>query len=172
MDTTESSHSDTAAPASKTVEADALIHNKVLWAMGAGFVPIPLLDLAAIAAVQVKLLQQLSELYGTTFSSERAEKIIGVLVASVGSGALATRGTASLLKIFPGVGTMAGSLALPAVAAASTYALGKVFVHHFEHGGNLFDFEQDKAKEYFAKAYAEGGKVVAKLKAEFTPAKA
>lgn len=167
---TETDHAaDAAEAAAKSVAADALIQNKVLWALGAGLIPFPLFDLAAIVGVQVKLLNDLSEHYGRKFSEERAKKLVGVLVASVGTRVLLTGAAASVLKIFPGVGTIAGDVAVPAVAAASTYALGQVFKHHFEQGGSVFDFEQAKAKEYYKKAYSEGEKVVAKLKASLKP---
>ena len=155
---------DREAPESRRSQANALIENKVLWSLGAGVIPIPLVDLASIAAVQVKLIRQLSELYSTTFSEDRTKKIIGVLTASVGTGVLATGATASALKVIPGVGSVAGGVALPLVAGASTYALGQVFLNHFEEGGSVLDFEQEKAKEFFKKAYTEGEKVAVDLK--------
>jgi uncharacterized protein (DUF697 family) len=81
---------------------------------------------------------------------------------------LATGTIASFLKIVPGLGCVAGAVALPVVAGASTYALGRVFVQHYESGGSLIDLDREKAKAYFAKAYEEGKKVAVKLKDDIT----
>ena len=66
----------------------------------------------------------------------------------------------SRLKFIPVVGTVASWLVTPALAAATTYAIGKVFVHHLESGGSLFTFEAKKLKEYMEKALDEGKKLV------------
>ena len=71
---------------------------------------------------------------------------------------------ASAVKLIPLVGSLSGMLALPIVAGASTYALGKVFVVHFETGGTLLDFDPEKTREYFAAKYKEGQKVSADMK--------
>jgi len=158
----------TPATVSKSAQAEALIKNKVLWSLGAGLVPLPVIDLAAIAAVQVKLVNELSDLYGVEFSAEKGKKTVAVLTASVGTGVLATGVVASFLKIVPGLGMAAGAVALPVVAGASTYALGRVFVQHYESGGSLIDLDQEKAKACFLKAYEDGKKFVVKLKDEVT----
>jgi ELWxxDGT repeat protein len=56
------------------------------------------------------------------------------------------------------VGTYVGFVALPSTYAAVTYAIGRVFVTHFEAGGTFLDFDPNKTREYF--------------KAEFEKAKA
>jgi uncharacterized protein (DUF697 family) len=158
-------------PATPAAQAKAkavhdLIMTRVYWAMGAGLVPVPMIDLAAIASVQVKLLEDLSDHYGKDFAAERGKKVISVLTSSVGTGMVATGAVASLLKIIPGLGSIGGAVALPAVAGASTYALGKVFERHFEQGGDLLDFEVEKAKEYYGKVYEEGKRIVSTVKKE------
>jgi hypothetical protein len=42
------------------------------------------------------------------------------------------------------------------IGGASTYALGKVFIQHFESGGTFLDFDPEKVKEHFATLYKEG----------------
>jgi uncharacterized protein (DUF697 family) len=66
-----------------------------------------------------------------------------------------------MLKAIPGVGGLIGMVASPALAGASTYALGKVFIQHFESGGTLLDFDPAKMKAYYASQYEEGKQVVA-----------
>jgi hypothetical protein len=45
---------------------------------------------------------------------------------------------------------------MPAVAAASTWATGKVFIRHFESGGTFLDFDPAKARAYYAEEYEAG----------------
>jgi hypothetical protein len=42
-------------------------------------------------------------------------------------------------------------MAMPSAFAASalTYAIGRVFIHHFELGGTLLNFDADKLRSYF-----------------------
>jgi sugar phosphate isomerase/epimerase len=64
------------------------------------------------------------------------------------------------------VGTFVGTPSMVLFCGASTYALGKVFVQHFESGGTFLDFEPAKVKEYFQKEFENGQAVAAKMKAE------
>jgi len=65
----------------------------------------------------------------------------------------------SSLKLIPGGGTLLGSASVAAFSAAATYAIGKVFVRHFENGGTLQNFSaekiQDELKDEFASANAK-----------------
>ncbi len=40
-------------------------------------------------------------------------------------------------------------LTVPTFAAASTYAVGKIFVQHFESGGTVLSFNPDKVRDYY-----------------------
>ncbi len=42
---------------------------------------------------------------------------------------------------------------------ASTWALGKVFIQHFESGGTFLDFKPEEVKEYFKAQFVEGRKM-------------
>jgi len=53
---------------------------------------------------------------------------------------------------------------LPAVAGASTYAVGQVFIQHFESGGTFLDFDPEKVKGYFAEQFEKGKLAVGDLK--------
>jgi len=50
------------------------------------------------------------------------------------------------------------------LGGATSYAIGSMFVQHFESGGTLLDFDPKKMREYFASKLAEGKEVAAKLK--------
>jgi uncharacterized protein (DUF697 family) len=150
---------------SKLCAANALTKKYTYWAMGAGAVPVPVLDLAAILAVQTKLLCEMSELYGVKFMEHKAQNIIGVLIAGVGGGRVIAPVVASFVKLIPIVGHFSANIALAASAGGATYALGKVFIQHYESGGTLLDFDPEKTKAYFAEHLKEGQKLAADAKA-------
>ena len=45
-------------------------------------------------------------------------------------------------------------LVVPGVAAASTWAVGKVFAWHFEQGGTLANFDVEEARPRFRREFA------------------
>ena len=45
---------------------------------------------------------------------------------------------------------------MPVFAGASTYAIGKVFIQHFESGGTFLDFEPAKVRAYFSQQFDKG----------------
>jgi uncharacterized protein (DUF697 family) len=150
---------------SKVPQAENIVKANVFWAMGAGLVPVPFLDLAGIAGVQLKMLNELSSLYGIKFSEHRVKSILASLIGSIGTNAIATGAIGSLIKMIPIVGTTTGIVTIPIVAGASTYAVGKVFIMHFESGGTFLDFDANKMKSHFSEKYKEGQKLAADIKA-------
>ncbi len=99
-------------------------------AMG-GLFPLPLANTAAVTAVIVRMVKQLSDLYGVPFERDRTRSaIIGLLGGAVptGFGAVAS---SSLAAFLPGPGFV--GIAVSAVTAgALTHGIGLVFVEHFE----------------------------------------
>jgi uncharacterized protein (DUF697 family) len=133
---------------SKTAEAERIVNSYVGWSAGAGLIPLPLVDLAAITAVELKMLDDLAKFYEIPFSRNAAKSIIGSLVGGTGTVLVAVP-AASLLKFVPIVGAIAGMLTEPAIAAAATYALGRVFIQHFESGGTFLDFNPEDVRAHY-----------------------
>lgn len=147
----------------RQVRCDLAISNHVATALGAGFIPVPFADFLTVTGVQVDLLYRLCKVYDTGFSAEAARSVITSLVgASVPT--ISATFLASALKLVPGVGTVVGWGAMPVLAGATTYAVGKVFVEHLESGGTLLTFDANKMKAHFESAMVEGKKIVAKVK--------
>ena len=134
-------------------KASAIISNKCKWSAAAGFIPVPYLDLAGLAAVQVKMVSELTELYGKTVQQEAIRTTIATLLGTLATAGLAAPVAFSTLKLIPGLGAVAGGVSLGALGAAATYAVGKVFVNHFEGGGTLANFDTDKVKEDLKSAF-------------------
>lgn len=143
--------------------AQKIIKRNAYIAAGVSAVPVmaPFLDLAAIGGTQLLMIKQLSDLYGVKFKDNVARNLVTALLGTLGNRILGGFAVGSLFKILPGAGALVSSvLALPIISGAVTYALGKVFVKHFEEGGTLLDLNVEKMREFFASQYQIGRKVV------------
>jgi len=138
---------------------DAIIRKWTYAAVAAGLIPVPVVDLAAVAAIQLKMVSDLSRHYNVPFAENRGKAAIGALTGTVVSRQLAPV-AASLLKVIPLLGQFGGAVAMSVSAGASTYAVGRVFDRHFASGGTLLDFDAARFRGVFSREY-ERGKAVA-----------
>lgn len=129
-------------------KANGIVRRYSYWSAGFGLIPLPIVDMAAITGTQIKMVRALSTLYGREFSEDLVRASIGALVGAALPVAVGA-GTISALKTVPVLGQIAGTIVLPALALASTVAVGRVFVQHFEAGGTLLDFDPQKMRAYF-----------------------
>jgi uncharacterized protein (DUF697 family) len=143
-----------ALPMDRTEAALKLVKSYMPWSAGAGIIPVPGIDLTALVAVQLRMLAKLAELYNVPFRDQAAKSVLGSLLGAVASGGLAG-GVASTFKAVPVIGTLVGALVLPALGAAATYAVGKVFITHFESGGTFLDLDPAKVQEHFRKEFEQ-----------------
>lgn len=140
--------------------AEALVRKNVYITAGIGILPVPGLDLLAISGIQLNLLYRLSKLYDVPFSKQAAKSIIATLVGGTGTAVLA-RPTFSALKAVPVVGALTAWLPMCVLGGATTYALGKVFIQHFESGGTFLTFDPQAVRAEFARLQEEGRKMAA-----------
>ncbi len=88
----------------------------------AAAVPIPFVDLIAIPAVQAQMVHHLARMYDQPLTAERFRE----LAASLSVGLITRQAIRELAKVIPVVGSVAAS----ALAAASTFALGRAFCEY------------------------------------------
>jgi len=141
------------------LEENNKIVKKYTWySIGAGIIPVPFVDLAALSGVQLKMLWDLSAQYNIEFSQNKAQNIISTLAGTLAASATSTV-VGSVIKFVPVIGTILGTISMPAFSGASTYALGKVFIQHFESGGTLLTFDPTKVREYYKEMFAKGQEI-------------
>lgn len=133
--------------------AETIVNQYATYSAGAGFIPVPLIDAAAITGLQLKMISDMSKVYGIPFRHERAKSFIASLVGGVGSTALAYGAGGAVLRSVPWIGPVLGIFSMPAFGYAATYAVGRVFVQHFESGGTFLDFDPAKVRAYFNEQY-------------------
>lgn len=143
------------------IRAEKVIRDSVAWAMGAGLVPIPVVDMVAVTAIQIDMLKQLASLYQVDFSETRLKSWI----AALSSGVMSKVG-AGMIKFVPFIGSVVGGISMSVLSGASTYAVGQVFVRHFESGGTLLDFDVNKFKEFYLHQFEVGREFVENLSKE------
>ena len=141
--------------------ADSIIRQHVLLAAGAGLIPVPIADMAAITGIQLKMLSGLAAAYQVPFSRHRVESILASLIGGLASREIATIGISGLLKTIPIFGSVLGAASMPMAAAALTYAVGSSFKEHFAAGGNLDDVSLPRVRAGFRQRL-ETGRVLAK----------
>lgn len=144
-------------------KAHACFKNYTIGAIAVGFIPMPLVDMAALSAIQLKMIHGLSKLYEVPFSQNIAKSI----VASIAGSSLAMNlalPIASWLKAVPVIGQSSGMISTATMGAASTYAVGKLFAQHFESGGTFLNFDEEKARAHFKELYEEGKSFVSAQK--------
>ena len=143
---------------SRRSEAEAIIRSHVLWAMGGGLIPIPLVDFAAVTAIQLEMLQQLASLYNIDYSKSMGKTFVSAL-----TGTTVARIGASLLKTIPGFGSVLGGASMSVMSGASTYAVGQVAINLFSTSGGLKNFNLDNVKQAYEDAYEKGKSYVSDL---------
>ena len=152
------------------VERDKLAESRVrqyaLASMAAGLVPLPLVDLAAVFSIQLKLLHSLARIYGMAFRADLARSAIASLIGGALPVATAPSIASSLGKLIPGVGQTLATGSLVVLNGAATYALGKVFIQHFASGGTLLSFDPESVRSYFEEQLREGRTAVDELRTQ------
>jgi uncharacterized protein (DUF697 family) len=119
------------------MKVNQAVHDHTLLAGGAMVVPVPFLDMAIEAAIQIKMVRRLCELYGIDFAEERAKAVVAAVVGGVSAGWAAGR----LLRYASFATYFSNFWPSAILSSAITYVIGQIFVHHFEAGGSLHDLD-------------------------------
>jgi len=134
---------------SKRTGAEEIVRDYQTLAMGAGLIPVPGLDLAAIGGLQLRLLASLAARYEVAFTRAQAQLIVTSLLGTVGTTVLAGGVLMSFAKAIPVFGALLGAASLPLAGGAITHAIGHLAIDHFEAGGTMKNFDLDVAQRAF-----------------------
>lgn len=148
------SSAEDARPSPTQHNAEHIVNIHVAWSVGAGLVPFPVLDILAVAAIQLDMLKQMCRIYNINFSESSGKAILSTV-----TGSSLARAGASLVKAVPGFGTLLGGISMPVLSGASTYAIGHAVIRHLESGGNFLDFDLSKIKVWYEEYLKKGQEV-------------
>lgn len=136
-------------------QAEQIVKEHLPLAVGAGMLPVPGFDLAAIGALQLKLLASLAQHYKVRFTQAQAQRIVSSLLGSVGTTLLTGAVLGSVAKFVPFFGTLVGAASMPVAAGLITRAMGNLAIDHFAAGGTMETFDLDVAQQAFVHKIAE-----------------
>ena len=101
------------------------------YAAVGGLVPLPAANIASVTAVNLRMVKQLSEVYGVPFQRDRTRSLIIALIAGAAPTGAGLAAASTLMWIVPG-GLIWGLGASAITAGALTRGIGMVFVDGFE----------------------------------------
>lgn len=131
--------------------AETIVKKHVIWSVGAGLLPVPLLDIAAVTGIQLDMLKQLCTLYNVCYTESQGKSWVASL-----SGSIMARMGASVVKSVPVIGTLLGGVSMSVLSGGATYALGQVTISEFEAGATFETANMDHAREVYAEEFEKG----------------
>ena len=137
---------------------EQIILNHVGFGMVAGAIPLPIVDIVAVTAIQMDMLSQLAKAYKVDFNLERGKSLASSIMGA-GIGSFLGRVGASAVKAVPAIGTILGIGSQVVLAGASTYALGKIFDAHFSGNGTLLNVDIEEMRKQFESWLPKGKQV-------------
>lgn len=137
-----------------------IIRRHAMYAAAGGLIPVPLIEVLTSGTIQLRMISQLCDTYEVPFSENAIKASIATLIGSLLPVSSLGYSVLSFTRAVPVVGPVLGLATIPAMAAAATWAVGRVFAWHFEGGGTLEDFDAESAKEDFKREFEEGKRKV------------
>jgi uncharacterized protein (DUF697 family) len=123
----------------RRMRALAIIECHANYCAVGGVIPLPVVNMASVAAIIVRMVKSLSALYGVPFERTRARAIVIGLMGGVMPTGLATVTTSTLVYFVPGY-NLIGLAVSSVTASAYARSIGQLLVEHFENGSTLIDF--------------------------------
>jgi uncharacterized protein (DUF697 family)/GTP-binding protein EngB required for normal cell division len=142
----------------KALACEPLIRSAARRAAVAGAIPLPGADITATSAIQVKLINDISTVYGRRIDRDISLFIVGETLAGAGKGFIRYATTA--LKAagwIPGghLGELAASAMGASLASASTYGVGRAAIQYMENIEKGVELTGSELRDVFDK-FAEG----------------
>jgi len=107
-------------PARKAAAAEKAVSAASAAAVAAGFTPIPFADAAVLVPIQISMMAKIANIYDIPMQRATIASLAATTVTTQTGRAAAT----GLLKLVPGVGTVAGGAITGGVAGTVTFAVG------------------------------------------------
>ena len=117
-----------ASLAEKKKRAQAAIATATLAAIGEGAVPIPFSDCALLIPTQLGMIASITVIFGFDVNKSILTAFLSSTIGAGGATLLGKTVVSNLVKLIPGVGTIAGGAISAATAGVLTAALGEAYI--------------------------------------------
>ena len=125
--------------AGRASRANAIVERYANFSVLGGAIPLPLVNVAGVTVLILRMVKLLCDLYGVPYQSGRAR----ALIVGLAGGAIPTTAsavtTSTLVYFVPGA-NLVGLAVSSVTASVCTRAIGRRFIEHFETGATLLDF--------------------------------
>jgi uncharacterized protein (DUF697 family) len=114
-------------------KAVAIVERYANYSAIGGAIPVPLANATAIAALMIRMVKSLSELYGVPFERNRTRSIVIALMGGALPTGFSTIATSTLTVFVPGL-NLIGLAVASVTSGAYARSIGQLFIEHFENG--------------------------------------
>ena len=119
--------------------ANAIVERYANLSVLGGAIPLPLVNVAGVTVIILRMVKLLCDLYGVPYQRGRARALIVGLAGGAVPTTASTVTTSTLVYFVPGA-NLVGLAVSSVTASVCTRAIGRRFVEHFETGATLLDF--------------------------------
>lgn len=121
--------------------ATAIVERHANYSAISGFIPLPIANVAAIAAVIMRMVRELNNLYGQPIRHERAYAVVIGLMGGVMPTGLAKLATSTIASFVPGY-NLVGLAVSSVTASAYARSVGWMLIDHFD---SVVALERDRS---------------------------
>jgi uncharacterized protein (DUF697 family) len=121
--------------------ATAIVERHANYSAIGGFIPLPIANVAAIAAVIMRMVRELNNLYGQPIRHERAYAVVIGLMGGVMPTGLAKLATSTIASFVPGY-NLVGLAVSSVTASAYARSVGSMLIDHFD---SVVALERDRS---------------------------
>lgn len=132
----------------KNRRAMQIVKETIAMSFGAGFIPLPLADVAMLLPTEISMITRITNVYGLKFTQNKVKKILLIMFSAAGATSAGLLLARSLLKFIPVGGAIVGGTLSGAAASAMTLTFGKTYIYIMEkiYTGEMSEDEIDVAK--------------------------
>jgi uncharacterized protein (DUF697 family)/GTP-binding protein EngB required for normal cell division len=112
----------------KKNKSHAIVAAAATTAAGTGAIPIPFSDAFALIPIQVGMLAGITAVFGFELKKAFLSTLVSSTITAGGATLLGKTIVSNLLKMFPGVGSIAGGAIAASTASALTIAFGEAYI--------------------------------------------
>jgi uncharacterized protein (DUF697 family) len=140
------------------IRAERIVKYYALGTLSALLVPTLLAEWVLLPALQLAMIHKLCDIYGQKFVVNAAKAKIAIFLAWLLTLSTTSSFSVVLRQYIPLIGTSWRRISTAFIGSASTYAIGKVFILHFEAGGTLLSLDPEKTRQYYIEQFTQAKK--------------